>query len=67
MKILENDVDENIQCDVCLEMEYEEGDAILICDLCNAATHQTCYGSDILNGVPSGEWFCERCTTLKEN
>jgi hypothetical protein len=31
--------EEDIQCDICLEFEYEDGDLIVICDLCNAATH----------------------------
>lgn len=35
----ENLKDEEVQCDVCLEYEYEDDDQILICDLCLAATH----------------------------
>jgi NuA3 HAT complex component NTO1 len=37
---------------------------IVLCDLCNAATHQSCYGGSLLNGVPSGNWYCDRCTVL---
>jgi hypothetical protein len=32
----END---DINCDICLESDDGEGDEILICDLCCAATH----------------------------
>ena len=45
--IVNNQVDEDIQCDICLEYEYEEDDFIVLCDLCNAATHQSCYGGQL--------------------
>lgn len=65
--ITTNSVDEDVQCDVCLEFEYEDDDQIVICDLCNAATHQSCYGSELLKGVPPGNWFCQRCKQLRDN
>ena len=37
--ITTNEKDEDIQCDICLEFEYEENNQIVLCDLCNAATH----------------------------
>lgn len=61
IRIVENDKDEDIQCDVCLELEYEDDDMIVICEMCNAAVHQTCNGGDILERLPLGAWFCERC------
>ena len=54
-------------CDVCLEDDDDEDNEILICELCLAATHQKCYGSDLLDGIPEGDWFCIRCTTLKKD
>jgi PHD-finger len=72
----ENDVDEDIVCDVCRDAEYDEadpsapygsderiGDAIVICDNCNAGVHQKCYGRELINpnGLPEGDWFCNRC------
>ena len=69
-------------CDVCLSEEYDEadpnapvgtferiGDAIVICDMCNAGVHQHCYGRELINpnGLPSGDWFCQRCTYLRAN
>ncbi len=44
---LNNVNDEDIQCDICLEYDYEDHDQIVICELCNAATHQSCYGGAI--------------------
>lgn len=37
--ISQNNIDEDIQCDICLDYEHEDDDQIVICDLCNVATH----------------------------
>ena len=43
-----NEVDEDIICDVCLNDIVDEGeDELVICDLCNTAVHQKCYGHEI--------------------
>eukprot|EP00347_Sterkiella_histriomuscorum_P014716 403359825 len=63
----QNTEDEDIQCDVCLEFDHEDEDQIVICDLCNVAVHQSCYGGDIINQIPVGNWYCERCTILVRN
>ncbi len=34
-----NASDDDIQCDICLEFDHEDDDQIVICELCNAATH----------------------------
>ena len=53
IKMLENDDDENnIKCDVCQWEDDCEGDEIVICEMCIAATHQTCYGSEIYDRLP---------------
>lgn len=39
IRINENDIDHDIQCDICLEHEYEDDDQIVICELCNVAVH----------------------------
>ena len=52
-------------CDVCLDDDDDEGNEILICELCLGAVHQKCYGSELLKGIPKGDWFCARCTHLK--
>ena len=67
IKIPENNVDADVQCDICLEYEYEDDDLIVICDLCNVAVHQSCYGNDIKDSVPAGNWYCKRCDYLMKN
>lgn len=37
--INQNEIDEMIQCDVCLDYEHEEENQIVICELCNAGVH----------------------------
>ena len=44
-------------CDVCLESIANQTDLIVFCDICDFAVHQTCYGSELLDGVPKGNWF----------
>lgn len=41
-------------CDVCLGRLSTNLNPIVICDLCEAGVHQQCYGSELLNEVPSG-------------
>lgn len=60
----QNDKDEDICCDCCLEYEYEDDDMLVLCELCKVATHQSCHGGDIVNEVPAGPWYCERCKVL---
>lgn len=67
MIIQENNIDEDIQCDICLDFEYEEGDEIVICEMCNVGVHQTCYGGELVDGIPNGEWFCQRCVQLRKD
>jgi hypothetical protein len=37
--VIAYDNDDDIQCDICLEYDHEDDDQIVMCDLCNAATH----------------------------
>ena len=52
-------------CDICLDEDDEDGNEILICELCLVAVHQTCYGSELERKVPDGDWYCARCRALK--
>ena len=51
---------EDILCDACLDGDNYEDDYIMICDQCNSAAHQSCYGNDIRNRIPSDDekWYC---------
>ena len=66
---IENTQEKDIVCDVCLEEEDYDEDEILICELCQAATHQSCYGGEIKNRLPESDqpWYCTRCVHLIEN
>lgn len=69
IKVNENQNNDAIVCDVCLEDDDYENDEIVICELCNAATHQTCYGGEIFDRLPLPDqpWFCARCQVLLGN
>lgn len=62
--------DNNINCEICLSrMEYAN-DKLVTCSVCQETTHQSCYGSNLLNLVISYgiEWTCMRCEEiLNEN
>ena len=64
--IKDNDQDEAIVCDICLDGDEQEADdvtfdKIVICENCNVAVHQSCYGREIQIEVPVDEWYCCRC------
>ena len=63
----QNRNNEDIVCDICLDDDDDENNEIVICDLCLVAVHQTCYGSELLQGVPEGNWYCARCRELMNN
>jgi len=50
--------DNAIACDICHESDTVLDNIIVICDCCNIAVHQDCYGASL---VPEGPWFCQRC------
>lgn len=51
-------------CSVCWETDTSEEDLIIICDVCQLRTHQSCYGVPF---IPSGGWVCESCSLLLSN
>lgn len=52
--VVANDNDEDIECDICLDdfCDEENHDDLVICDFCNVAVHQSCYGHEILRNFP---------------
>ena len=67
IRLDQNNVDEDIECDACLDNEYDEGDEIVICEACLVGVHRSCYGSELRYGIPSGDWYCQRCAYIKQN
>lgn len=62
-----NDIDDDINCDICLDddVDDEKTDDLVLCDHCNVAVHQSCYGHDILKKFPDTQyWYCQRCREL---
>ena len=59
--------DQEYACDVCLGKESDNNNLILICDLCDGAVHQNCYGSELIKFIPEGNWYCCRCRYLIDN
>ena len=57
----ENNINNDISCDICIGMDDDSDDEIVVCDGCNAATHRSCYGAELLSKVPEGDWYCQRC------
>lgn len=45
-------------CSVCGDPESLSVNPILLCECCNTAVHQHCYG---VQTIPAGPWFCEAC------
>ncbi|CDW78234.1 phd zinc finger-containing protein [Stylonychia lemnae] len=64
---IENEQDQNIRCDICLQYQSEDQDQLVICELCLVSVHQSCYGLDLEKSIPDHEWFCQRCQDLTKN
>ncbi|CAI2367306.1 unnamed protein product [Moneuplotes crassus] len=64
VRVAHNDDDESVKCEICMNGDTTEEEEILLCDLCNGAVHQSCYGRDIEYNIPDGDWFCERCNEI---
>ncbi|CDJ69864.1 PHD-finger domain-containing protein, putative [Eimeria necatrix] len=62
VQLYEDLQDDGIRCDVCANSDTAADDAIVLCDGCDVAVHQSCYS---IKQVPEGEWFCEFCKTQK--
>ena len=52
-----NDKEDDIMCDICQcdMFDEETGDDLVICEKCQVAVHMSCYGHDLLNGMPSAD------------
>jgi hypothetical protein len=58
----------NSVCDICKDKLTYTNDSIVVCELCYTATHQSCYGGELLDEEPKEKWYCQRCKyLLKKN
>jgi hypothetical protein len=51
-------IDETV-CAVCQYDDSYDDNLIIVCDGCDVAVHQVCYG---VKKVPSGPWLCDPCS-----
>lgn len=58
--------DEDILCEVCFNGDVVTKNEIVICDMCDLAVHQQCYG---IEAVPEGDtpWYCRPCECQKRS
>lgn len=51
-------VDDSISCCICLDLDSLEENQIVICEMCDVAVHEDCYG---VGEIPEGDWLCQKC------
>ncbi|KAM0301844.1 hypothetical protein ACHAPM_004996 [Fusarium culmorum] len=57
-KAANSEADE-IVCAMCLKPHSQAPNQIILCDMCDFAVHQECYG---VPDIPEGDWLCKSCT-----
>lgn len=55
----ENAAANEIVCALCLKPHSQAPNQIILCDMCDFAVHQECYG---VPDIPEGDWLCKSCT-----
>ncbi|KAM5375303.1 hypothetical protein ACJZ2D_006132 [Fusarium nematophilum] len=56
-KAAKSEADE-IVCAICLKPDSKAPNQIILCDICDFAVHQECYG---IPEIPEGDWLCKSC------
>ncbi|KAF5019639.1 hypothetical protein F66182_8343 [Fusarium sp. NRRL 66182] len=57
-KSAQSEADE-IVCAICLKPHSNAPNQIILCDMCDFAVHQECYG---VPDIPEGDWLCKSCS-----
>lgn len=47
-----------LHCDICDDSETTSHNLIVLCESCDIAVHQDCYGVPL---IPEGPWLCRKC------
>lgn len=50
---------EEMPCEICGESDTSNCNVIVLCDDCDLAVHQECYG---VSHIPEGPWLCRVCS-----
>ncbi|KAF4450897.1 origin recognition complex subunit 4 [Fusarium austroafricanum] len=50
---------DELVCAICLKPHSQAPNQIILCDMCDFAVHQECYG---VPDIPEGDWLCKSCT-----
>ena len=56
--------DDDMMCGVCFGSASTKEDLIVLCEDCDVAVHQSCYG---IPEVPAGDWRCAICEEVWRN
>ncbi|KAF4335949.1 origin recognition complex subunit 4 [Fusarium beomiforme] len=57
-KAANSEADELV-CAICIKPHSQPPNQIILCDMCDFAVHQECYG---VPDIPEGDWLCKSCT-----
>lgn len=58
--------DWSARCHICMGVAKPYKD-LVICDRCDLAVHESCYGIDNLSDDSDAEWFCDPCKETRQN
>ncbi|PMB64714.1 Origin recognition complex subunit 4 [Beauveria bassiana] len=58
-KKLDEPINDEIICGICTKPHSNPPNEIILCDNCDFAVHQECYG---IPEIPKGDWLCKSCT-----